>query len=239
MLRASSGATIDTIMRATGWQQHSVRGFLAAVVRKKLGLDLLSKAADGGRVYRINDHTTLSFTDSPGGQGGLMRCGVQRRFLQSRIGSSLEGEIAHLRGLDLNGLRALWRSITGRKAPPHLSRQLLFAIIAYRIQAEALSDLDAETVRLLKKIGSGGTEIDVVPLTDALDQRRLTLLPGTVLTREWNRQTYRVMVVKEGFAFEGRTCDSLSTIAFAITGTKWNGPRFFGLRDKKVLQAKP
>jgi hypothetical protein len=64
MLRASSGATIDTIMWATGWQQHSVRGFLAAVVRKKLGLDLLSKAADGGRVYRINDRTALSFTDS-------------------------------------------------------------------------------------------------------------------------------------------------------------------------------
>jgi hypothetical protein len=157
----------------------------------------------------------------------------------SRNGTSLEDEIAHLRRLDLKGLRARWQSLTGRKAPPHLSRQLLFATIAYRIQAEALGDLDAETVRLLRKIGSDHTDVDVVPLTDALDQRRLALLPGTVLTREWNRQTYRVMVVKEGFAFEGRTCDSLSTIAFAITGTKWNGPRFFGLRDKKVAQAKP
>ena len=53
---------------------------------------------------------------------------------------------------------------------------------------------------------------------------------GTVLTREWNGQHYRVMVVEGGFAFEGKTFDSLSKIAFAITGTNWNGPRFFGLR---------
>ena len=53
MLRETSGATIDTIMRATGWQQHSVRGFLAGVVRKKLGLTLTSEAAEDGRIYRV------------------------------------------------------------------------------------------------------------------------------------------------------------------------------------------
>jgi hypothetical protein len=58
MLRASNGATIDAIMRATGWKQHSVRGFLAGVIRKKLGLNLISTVADGGRVYRIADRTT-------------------------------------------------------------------------------------------------------------------------------------------------------------------------------------
>jgi hypothetical protein len=55
MLRAPSGTTIAAMVTATGWQQHSVRGFLAGVVRKKLGLNLLSKAGDGGRVYRIKD----------------------------------------------------------------------------------------------------------------------------------------------------------------------------------------
>lgn len=55
MLRDSSGATIDAMIRATGWQPHSVRGFLAAVVRKKLGLNLVSAAAEGGRIYRIDD----------------------------------------------------------------------------------------------------------------------------------------------------------------------------------------
>ena len=50
---------------------------------------------------------------------------------------------------------------------------------------------------------------------------------------------HRVMVVEDGFAWDGRTYDSLSTIAFAITGTKWNGPRFFGLRDKKPAEVQP
>ena len=55
MMRQPKGATIDAIMRSTGWQQHSVRGFLAAVVRKRLGMDLTSEAAESGRVYRIVD----------------------------------------------------------------------------------------------------------------------------------------------------------------------------------------
>ena len=58
MLRAPSGATIDAMVDATGWQQHSVRGFLAGVIRKKLGLNLVSAAAEGGRIYRITDRTT-------------------------------------------------------------------------------------------------------------------------------------------------------------------------------------
>ena len=57
MLRGPAGATMDAIMRATGWQPHSVRGFLAGTVRKKLGLNLLSAADDNGRTYRIGDRT--------------------------------------------------------------------------------------------------------------------------------------------------------------------------------------
>src|SRR6186997_1346327 len=60
LLRSPSGATLDAMMRLTAWQQHSVRGFLAAVVRKKLGLDLSSKTGDGGRVYRIRQRTVTA-----------------------------------------------------------------------------------------------------------------------------------------------------------------------------------
>src|SRR5262245_35445922 len=60
MLRAPSGVTIDAMMLATGWQQHSMRGFLAGVVRKKLGLNLVSAATGGGRLYRITDRTASS-----------------------------------------------------------------------------------------------------------------------------------------------------------------------------------
>lgn len=148
-------------------------------------------------------------------------------------------EIAHLRDLDLQGLRARWRSMSGRDAPPHLSRQLLFAMLAYRMQAEALGDLDAETLRLLKKLGTSDSDSDVGLLTDAFNQRRHSLLLGTILTREWNGQVHCVMVVKDGFAWNGRTYDSLSAIAHAITGTKWNGPRFFALRDRKAAEVQP
>ena len=65
------------------------------------------------------------------------------------------------------------------------------------------------------------------------DQKRTELTPGTVLTREWDRRSQRVMVMADGFAWNGQTYDSLSKVAFAITGTRWNGPRFFGLREKE------
>ena len=152
--------------------------------------------------------------------------------------NSLEVELARLRDLDLKGLRARWQSVTGREAPPHLPRHLLFAMVAYRIQAEVLGDLDPDTVRLLKNVWSSRSGPEVGPLTDALDQRRRELLPGTILTREWNGHNHRVMAVAKGFAWEGQIYDSLSKIAYAITGTRWNGPRFFGLRDKKPAEAK-
>ena len=143
----------------------------------------------------------------------------------------VEDEIAHLRDLDLRGLRARWRGVFRRQAPPHLPRHLLFGVLAYRIQADEFGDLDAATVRLLKQIASSGG--DGLRLTSDFDRQRTELRPGTILMREWNGHSQRVMVLEEGFAWNGKTYDSLSHVAFAITGTRWNGPRFFGLRDKQ------
>jgi hypothetical protein len=150
---------------------------------------------------------------------------------------SLDDEIAHLRGLDLHGLRARWKSMLRQQPPPHLPRHLLFAVLAYRLQADELSDLDPVTDRLLKQIAIGGGTREASRLTDQFGRRRAELKPGTVLMREWNAQAYRVMVVEKGFAWNGKTYDSLSKVAFAITGTNWNGPRFFGLRDKTSAEA--
>jgi hypothetical protein len=106
-------------------------------------------------------------------------------------------------------------------------------MLAYRLQAEAMGDLDAKTVCFLKHVDLAPSKQAAVPLTQAFARRRRELLPGTVLTREWGGQHHRVTVLDQGFVWEGRTYSSLSEIAKAITGTKWNGPRFFGLRDKK------
>jgi hypothetical protein len=71
----------------------------------------------------------------------------------------------------------------------------------------------------------------------SFDQKRTELTPGTVLVREWDRQSQREMVMADGFVWNGPTFESLSKVAFAITGTRWNGPRFLGLRDKENRSA--
>jgi hypothetical protein len=148
--------------------------------------------------------------------------------------TSIGDEIAHLRGLDLKGLRSRWRSLFQRAPPDHLPRHLLFAIIAYRIQADRLGDLDHETKQVLDRTDANDTGAKMSARLVSFDQRRTELAPGTVLVREWDRRSQRVMVMADGFAWNGQTYDSLSKVAFAITGTKWNGPRFFGLRDKEI-----
>jgi hypothetical protein len=157
---------------------------------------------------------------------------------KSRNGSastkrSIEDEIAHLRGLDLVGLRARWQSIFRRQAPAHLTRHLLFAVIAYRLQADRFGDLDHATKQVLDRTIAKEAGRAMSSRLASFDQKRTELTPGTVLVREWDRQSQRVMVMANGFAWNGQTYDSLSKVAFAITGTKWNGPRFFGLRDKE------
>jgi hypothetical protein len=151
---------------------------------------------------------------------------------------SLDDEIAHLRDLDLHGLRARWKSTFRRQPPAHLPRHLLFAVLAYRLQAVELGDLDPAIARLLRLIASSGGTLGALRRTDEFGLRRTELKPGTMLTPEWNAQTHRVMVVDEGFAWNGKTYDSLSKVAFAITGTNWNGPRFFGLREKIAVETK-
>jgi hypothetical protein len=154
----------------------------------------------------------------------------------------IEDEIAHLRGLDLTGLRSRWQSVFGRPAPAHLTRHLLFAVIAYRLQADRFGDLDHATRQVLDRTVAMEAEPAMSARLASFDQKRTELTPGTVLVREWDRQSQQVMVMADGFAWNGQTYESLSKVAFAITGTKWSGPRFFGLRDKEdrsAMEARP
>ena len=143
--------------------------------------------------------------------------------------AALDLEIAQLRDLDVQRLRSRWHTVFGRRPPPHLSRHLLFRTLAYRLQTDRWGELDTESRRLLDRSDSpekaGQRALD-------LSRRTVELRPGTILSREWNGQMQRVAVLPEGFAWDGNTYPSLSQVALAITGTRWNGPRFFGLRDK-------
>lgn len=142
---------------------------------------------------------------------------------------SVDIEIARLRDLDVQGLRTRWEALYGGKAAAHLPRHLLFRLLAYRLQAEHLGDLDPTSKRLLDRSDSPE---DASKRAAEVARATKSLRPGTVLGREWNGKMYRVAVLAEGFAWNGTTYPSLSKVAFAITGTRWNGPRFFGLRDR-------
>jgi len=142
---------------------------------------------------------------------------------------ALDVEIARLRDLDIVALRRRWHTVFGRRAPLHIPRHLLFRILTYRMQADRLGDLDNASRRLLDDSGSPEKAAqNAAPLV----RRIANVRPGTSLSREWNGHMQRVMVLADGFAWNGKIYPSLSKIAFAITGTRWNGPRFFGLRDK-------
>src|SRR6266480_2237807 len=134
--------------------------------------------------------------------------------------AAIEAEVDQIRSLGIDPLRVRWRMLFGAVPPKGLSKDIIGRMIAYRIQEEALGGLDRETVKLLDRLARGEKPNEL--------NRRLKT--GTVLVREYNGERHVVTVVPGGFLWRETTFSSLSVIAQAITGTKWNGPRFFGLR---------
>ena len=116
------------------------------------------------------------------------------------------------------------------KPPAHLPRWLLMRVLAYRLHSDAFGDLDKSIRRILR---SGKEEGVGAPFDRRAPQTRegLGLKAGALLVREWKGRLERVMILEEGFAWNGQTFGSLSQIAKAMTGTNWNGHRFFGLRQ--------
>lgn len=157
---------------------------------------------------------------------------------------ALRAELTGLAALNMHNLRTRWRRLTRKPAPEHLGRALLLRLVAYKLQTQVHGDLDRDTIRYLAEVHRqqvqqrrAGQRRSVPDVPAVPDARKGQLKPGTLLVREHGGRVHRVMVLAEGFAFEGATYASLSEIARAITGTSWNGPRFFGLRARRTSRS--
>jgi hypothetical protein len=134
--------------------------------------------------------------------------------------------IDHLERLSRAELRRLWEQEFAEKPPASLGRDILALAIAYARQERRYGGLPKPVARELDRLlarvlrDGGSTSQPAMPLPRA----------GTILVREWAGVTHHVTITQDGFFWNGKTHPSLSAIARAITGTKWNGPRFFGMR---------
>lgn len=143
---------------------------------------------------------------------------------------NVAAEVQRLSAMPIADLRVLWRSKLKSEPPKAFGPDLLRRTLAQKIQEDAYGGLPEATRKLLKQLvaqNAKGNGKIVLP-------RRIK--PGAVLVREWKGKTHRIVVINDGFTYDGKPYSSLSEIARQITGARWNGPRFFGLRNGKDVQ---
>ena len=141
--------------------------------------------------------------------------------MSQKSAAEIEVEIEHIRSLPIDEIRALWRQTFKLQPPTALGKDMLGRMISYHIQEKALGGLSRASLRFLDDIGRGKPDVETT---------RRRLKPGTVLVREYQGERHSVVVASDGFVWREETYPSLSTIARLVTGTNWNGPKFFGLR---------
>lgn len=157
----------------------------------------------------------------------------------------VEREIAALDGMDITALQNRWRELYRVEPPFKVRSKFLRTAVAYRLQEQLHGGLRPATKRLLRRIAEeartnrpaprgGHTAPPALGTAEAATilSKRIVLNPGTRLVREWAGRTEIVDVLASGFGWRGKTYRTLSAVAVAITGTKWSGPKFFGLLAK-------
>jgi hypothetical protein len=136
--------------------------------------------------------------------------------------------LSRLPKLDFCELREQWCRLYKVDTAPRLSRELLMRAVAYRIQQVTLGVLRPEPQRQLRQIS-----LELKQTGKGTRRLRPPLKPGTRLMREWRGRTYEVLVLDDGFSWQGACYRSLTAIARKITGTAWSGPLFFGLKPNR------
>jgi hypothetical protein len=138
---------------------------------------------------------------------------------------AVEAELDRLARMPIAQLRVRYRELFRNDPPKAFGPDLLRRSVAHHIQERAYGSLPRSTERLLNQMIKA---FAAKPGGKLVLPRRIK--PGSVLVREWKGRSHPVVVLADGFAYDGKTYSSLSEIACLITGTRWNGPRFFGLR---------
>ncbi len=141
------------------------------------------------------------------------------------MADSLADRLADREALSTTELRTRWEQVFNRTAPTRASRDLLLRALAYHTQERSEGGLSKSTRRRLAKLAGLNGEN-----REAISPPILQLKPGSRLIREWRGEVHRVTVLDDGFDWRGNRYASLSQIARAITGARWSGPLFFGLR---------
>lgn len=138
-------------------------------------------------------------------------------------------QLVALQRLSVNELKAKWEALFGTAAPNN-ARAFLELRIGYRIQELTYGGISRETRRILDLLAD---EVEGKVTRKGMADDPRNPLPGTKLVREWDGTEHTVTVLRDGYELSGKKFKSLSAVAKAITGTNWNGFRFFGLRDKQ------
>ena len=155
--------------------------------------------------------------------GDTVKCGGQVR----PDAEDLSAKLAGLAELESSALRRAWRRLDHSNPPPRVRRDLLVLAIAWKLQEKAYGGLTAAQKRKLAALSE-----DLRKGGDLRACASVRVKPGAKLVREWGGETHTVLVLEEGFEWNGKRRRSLSEIAREITGTRWSGPRLFGLRRR-------
>jgi Protein of unknown function (DUF2924) len=143
---------------------------------------------------------------------------MKRRLGKAPAAIDLDAELARVEIMNIEQFRSLWRQKLGQEPPPAFSKDLIARALAYWLQEKVLGCLEPRVRKQLNTSSSAGGP----------PPKRVKA--GSVIVREYQGELHEVLVLPEGFCWRSEVFASLSTIAHKITGTNWNGPRFFGLR---------
>ncbi len=157
------------------------------------------------------------------------------RRLAKRQGKVSHEDIDALSGLDKSELHIRWEETFGHPPPKYMRRDILVRALAYEMQLEAAGGMPASLARQLER--AAGSMRDGKASATAGDQPRpasaVTIKPGTRLLRDWQGVTHEVIILEKGVQYRDREWNSLSAVAREITGTRWSGPLFFGLKGQR------